>query len=312
MKTYHLIISLAGVVFLTVIDFFCGGKDFCFSNVAANLLFVDAFLIGFPFDHEKESNYQVFALAFLAVCSLISLFAIRRLIPLIIMAASIVNLYLRLRRKFSKVRNLFKSDEVWNNVLDYHDLFTACLLSIPALLVAYGTAASVVSIVLQGVVITAVFKLKTDGLSFLLNAKNKRIIRSIANSNLRDPHDCDASAESRRMNALYRSAMEYMEKHQPYLDENFNLEEFSRKLYTNKVYLSRTVNTLSGRNFRQFVNYYRIKYSTELFRQDPRLKVEELAMMSGFHTAVSFNMAFHMFMNETPSEWMRRYRGTLI
>lgn len=312
MKYYHFLISLSGSVLLVILDLLLAKDAFAVWYIAVDLLFANAAMIFCPYLHEKVSNFPAFTSILLALCAAATLLRIKELIPLLVFGSLAVNLYLTLRRKFSKVRNLFKSDEVWNNVLDFSNIFIAFLLALPSLLLSFGTAASVAAILFQSALLIASYMLKKQNLSFMMNGRNMKMIKSIANSNLRDPHDCDESAENRRMNALYKSAVDYMEKNQPFLDENFNLEDFARRLYTNKVYLSRTVNTLSGRNFRQFVNYYRVKYSTELFRQDPRLKVEELAMMSGFHTVVSYNMAFHLFMNETPSEWMRRYRSSLI
>lgn len=312
MKYNHFLISISGSVLLVILDLLLAEDSFAVWYIAVDLLFANAAMIVCPFFHEKVTKFPVFTSILFASCAAATLLRIKGSIPLLVFGFLAVNLYLVLRRKFSKVRNLFKSDEVWNNVLDFSNVFIAFLLALPSLLLSCGMAASVAAVLLQSALLAASYMLKNQNLSFLMNDKNMKMVKSIANSNLRDPHDCDESAESRRMNVLYKSVVEYMEKNQPFLDENFNLEDFARRLYTNKVYLSRTVNTLSGRNFRQFVNYYRVKYSTELFRQDPRLKVEELAMMSGFHTVVSFNMAFHLFMNETPSEWMRRYRSSLI
>ena len=82
------------------------------------------------------------------------------------------------------------------------------------------------------------------------------------------------------------------------------MDDLAETLYSNKLYLSRTINTLSGRNFRQFINYHRIQYAISLFKKDPRLKVGEVATMSGFHSSVSFNMAFKVNMGKTPTEWL--------
>lgn len=44
-----------------------------------------------------------------------------------------------------------------------------------------------------------------------------------------------------------------------------------------------------------------------LFRKDPRLKVTEAAELSGFNSAVSFNMAFKVNTGMTPSEWLQEH-----
>ena len=75
-----------------------------------------------------------------------------------------------------------------------------------------------------------------------------------------------------------------------------------------KSYLSKVINSCTGMNYPQFVNNYRVRYSMDLFRRDPRLKVSELAMMSGFHSGVTFTLASRLFLGKTPSDWCREYR----
>ena len=79
-------------------------------------------------------------------------------------------------------------------------------------------------------------------------------------------------------------------------------------LYTNKVYVSRAINDHTGKNFCQYVNYHRIMYSVSAFRENPHLRISELAEMSGFHTIVSYNMAFRLVMNDSPGEWCKKIR----
>ena len=98
------------------------------------------------------------------------------------------------------------------------------------------------------------------------------------------------------------------EEEKPYLDENITVGQIAKKLYTNKAYLSRAINDYTGKNFCQFVNYHRIMYSMEIFKENPGYRVSELAEASGFHTIVSFNMAFRLVTNESPGEWCKRTR----
>ena len=107
---------------------------------------------------------------------------------------------------------------------------------------------------------------------------------------------------------LFDRVCEYMETDRPYLKDTFSIEDLSRAVYTNKSYLSRVINTTTGMSYPRFVNNYRVRYSMDLFRKDPRLKMSELAMMSGFHSGVSFGFAFKLFLGKTPSEWCREYR----
>ena len=107
------------------------------------------------------------------------------------------------------------------------------------------------------------------------------------------------------MALLYGRILEYMEKNAPFLEEDFSLPQMATDLYSNRVYLSKTINMMSGRNFCQFINWYRVTHAKEMMRKDPHLKVLEVATMSGFHSVVSFNQAFKMYEGTTPSVWLQ-------
>ena len=106
-----------------------------------------------------------------------------------------------------------------------------------------------------------------------------------------------------RLNTLF-------EEKKPYLDGNLTIGDIARELYTNKLYISKSINLYTGKNFCQYVNLYRVRHSMKLFKANPHLKVGQLAEMSGFHSVASYNMAFRLFMNESPGEWCRRNRFT--
>lgn len=107
---------------------------------------------------------------------------------------------------------------------------------------------------------------------------------------------------------VYKKVQYYMKTRKPFLSDKFSLKELSSLLNINKLYISRAVNKYSGLNFRSYVNQHRVAYSVELMNEDPWLKVIELAFMSGFHSMVTYNMAFRMFMDETPSDMLSRLR----
>ncbi len=107
---------------------------------------------------------------------------------------------------------------------------------------------------------------------------------------------------------LYERCCRYMTEHRPFLVESFTLQDLANAVYTNKAYLSKTINRFSGRNFRQYVNYYRVMYAMELFRSNMSLRVTELALLSGFRSSTSFFQSFAKVMGEPPSHWCSRIR----
>ena len=107
---------------------------------------------------------------------------------------------------------------------------------------------------------------------------------------------------------LYDRCCRYMADRKPFLVESFSLGDLANVMYTNKVYLSKTINYYSGKNFRSYINYYRVMYAMELFRKNKALTVTELGSLAGFHSGTTFNQAFKAVMQESPSTWCARLR----
>ena len=107
---------------------------------------------------------------------------------------------------------------------------------------------------------------------------------------------------------LYDRCCRYMADRKPFLVESFSLGDLASVLFTNKVYLSKTINYFSGKNFRSYINHYRVMYAMELFRKNKSLTVSELGALSGFHSGTTFNQAFKAVMQESPSTWCARLR----
>ena len=108
--------------------------------------------------------------------------------------------------------------------------------------------------------------------------------------------------------ALFERCCLHMETKKPFLVESLTLADLANAMYTNTFYLSRTINACSGKNFRRFVNDYRVDYAMKIFRNNTSLKVTQLSMMSGFHTVITFNMAFKLVKGVSPSVWCQSVR----
>ena len=107
---------------------------------------------------------------------------------------------------------------------------------------------------------------------------------------------------------LYDRCCRYMADRKPFLVESFSLGDLASALFPNRVYLSKTINYYSGKNFRCYINYYRVMYAMELFRRNKSLTVAELGSLAGFHSNTTFNQAFKTVMKESPSTWCARLR----
>lgn len=107
---------------------------------------------------------------------------------------------------------------------------------------------------------------------------------------------------------LYDKCCRYMVEKRPFLVDRYSLQDLANALFTNRAYLSRIINQYSGKNFRSYVNYYRIMYAVELFRNNHSLRIVDMAQLSGFHSNTSFYQAFRAVMKEPPSHWCSRVR----
>ena len=107
---------------------------------------------------------------------------------------------------------------------------------------------------------------------------------------------------------LYDRCCRYMVERRPFLVTGYQLQDLANSLYTNRSYLSKTINRFSGKNFRAYVNYYRVMYAMELFRANMSLRVLDLAQLSGFRNESSFLSSFKSVMGEAPSIWCARVR----
>lgn len=110
--------------------------------------------------------------------------------------------------------------------------------------------------------------------------------------------------EDEKMTALYERIKKLMASRKPYLVPGLSLDDYSRELFTNRAYLSRTINEKGGTNFRNFINRYRINHAIELIEQKPWVRVAELAEQCGFGTIATFEAAFKLFVGQTPQEYI--------
>lgn len=215
-------------------------------------------------------------------------------------------------RRFTGIRMMFRHTAVWHNLEEHSRFLYLIAFLVTGMLfmcaiLAFGPLRGILSALslLMYLGLYALLYLRAmTGRTFVLNRETEKKIKDIIKGNLRTSY-ADKVDEDKKMSFLYKRIVMYMEEKRPYLSQTFDMSYLADRMLTNKLYLSKTINILSGRNFRQFVNYYRVRRAMELFKEDPRLKINEVSEMSGFRTSVSFNMAFKMNTGKTPTEWLQ-------
>lgn len=140
----------------------------------------------------------------------------------------------------------------------------------------------------------------------LLFSKGKeKTMRELILGNLRSiPYVSDD--EDARMSLLFTRVTKYMEQEKPFLHNNYTVKELAAAVFSNRSYLSKTINYFSGKNFNQFLNYYRVMYAIDLMKRDLNMKMLEIANLSGFHSMVTFNMSFRIYVEDTPAAYREK------
>lgn len=105
--------------------------------------------------------------------------------------------------------------------------------------------------------------------------------------------------------SLKERLLGYFESEKPYLSKTLSMEEVAMRLYTNKSYLSKTINMEMNKNFRELVNYFRVKEAISIFTANMDMSVTELRDKCGFNNNASFTSAFKLNTGYTPGEWCR-------
>ena len=86
------------------------------------------------------------------------------------------------------------------------------------------------------------------------------------------------------MEKVYMRIEKFMRKKTPFLDGDFSIQDLCDSLYMSRSLVSRSINRIGNTNFRSYVNNYRVTYALELMQKDPRVKLSQIASLSGFNS----------------------------
>lgn len=244
-----------------------------------------------------------------SMCSAISVFCA---------LAYVVFYFVKLLTYIRRIRNIVKKTTIWTMLSLSVDFVYVISVFVNVVLLymshefleSFPSVFSLASVaVLLITIVSLAYRISSDSLFFVMR-RHETIILETINDAPTDVSSGSTSVED-TYREIYSRVVDYFESDTPYLSGNLVIEDLVRVVYANKLYISRAISRCAGRNFCQFVNYYRIRHSVEVFRRNPELKVAELASQSGFNSVPSFTMAFKLYMDENPSDWIRRERNRL-
>lgn len=94
-----------------------------------------------------------------------------------------------------------------------------------------------------------------------------------------------------------------MTDQKPFLRSDFSLPDLAQTVGTTVHTLSQAINEGLGKNFFEMVAEYRVAEAKKLLREQPNIKVEEIAEQVGYNSKSSFNTMFKKFTGVTPSQF---------
>lgn len=204
---------------------------------------------------------------------------------------------------------IMRGGSVWSLVCLYVDAVYIIFLLLSAVLIPVLNV-TVGSLFLFSLVIALSIRIGNSSVFILLTNLERRIVESMRLA--QTEYSFESPGADTLYDNIYERLLRYFEIHKPYLDSELTINDIVEVVFTNKLYISKAISHCTGRNFCQFVNYYRITYAVELFRSDPQLKVLELSSRCGFNSTTSFSAAFRLYMGEKPGDWCRKERARLI
>ncbi|MDO6769344.1 MULTISPECIES: helix-turn-helix domain-containing protein [Cellulophaga] len=110
---------------------------------------------------------------------------------------------------------------------------------------------------------------------------------------------------------LYYIKLEALCKnHQIYRDSTLNREKVAEKLGISSGYVSKLVNTITGKNFANYINYYRVEAVKEMILDSEFKNYSLLAigLESGFTSKTTFYNAFKKATGMTPNAYRKAHK----
>lgn len=142
--------------------------------------------------------------------------------------------------------------------------------------------------------------------------KYKRIVEKLTDESLTQPktkvQNKAASVSEEIINEILFKLKEF-EINKGYLDKDLDLSSLAKTLGTNHSYLSRVINQVKEKSFKNYLNDLRIEYAYVDLQTNPkkrRYTIEAIARDVGFKSAESFSKKFKQRFEMYPSVFLKK------
>ena len=112
-----------------------------------------------------------------------------------------------------------------------------------------------------------------------------------------------SSLSSNQKEYILSKLTNVMETEKPFLNPTFSLPDLADKLKISVHQLSQTINEGLNKSFFELAAEYRVNEAKRLLKDQPNIKIEEIAEQVGYNSKSSFNTVFKKITGMTPSEF---------
>lgn len=137
------------------------------------------------------------------------------------------------------------------------------------------------------------------------SAGNSRIFQGIDDELTAEQHKAPDSFEPEKIQKIES----YLLQNKPYLNHLLTLDNLASQLSMGSRNLSSIINRHFGKNFFEFINYYRVEESKRLLLLEENKTVTMLDIMdkAGFNSKATFNTFFKKLVGVTPTQFRKEY-----
>jgi len=138
---------------------------------------------------------------------------------------------------------------------------------------------------------------------YLDNARSERILREQLQAAIARKHEQRyGGLNDEKSSQLFMALEKMMKEEMIYRDSALSLEKTAGLLSTNRTYLSRVVNEISGKSFSNYVNEYRLKEAVEILSDlDNSDSLKSIGTRVGFTSPSNFYTLFRQKVGVSPS-----------
>ena len=137
---------------------------------------------------------------------------------------------------------------------------------------------------------------------------SERFQRKINQKPKKDNIDYDSLGISKEILEAIILKIHSFELQKMFLSQEVNLSSLAKELGTNSSYLSKIINHIKGKSFKNYVNDLRIEHAHKDLLENPQKRkftIEAIAYDNGFRSAESFSKKFREKYNTYPSAFLK-------